>query len=144
MNLTLTNLHRRRIHRRKWRATVVKLGRVMGRHAARWPGPRLSDLSLVFVDDRRMAALNWRFLRRRGATDVMAFNYAAGDGEIIISLDATARQAKDYGQTFEQELTRYLVHGMLHLAGLDDGQPRSRHRMRIEEQWLLRKLKQPI
>ncbi len=87
-----------------------------------------------------MAELNWRHLRHRGPTDILTFDYGAGLAEILISLDTATRQARRHRQTLEDELTLYLVHGMLHLAGLKDKSVAQRRLMRREEQWLLRQL----
>lgn len=97
-------------------------------------------LDVVFLDDLRMAEVNWRHLRHRGPTDVLTFDYGYGSAEILISLDVAARQARHHRQTFRDELTLYLVHGMLHLAGFNDQTSKQRLRMREEERRLLREI----
>lgn len=87
-----------------------------------------------------MAEVNWRHLRHGGPTDVLTFDYGSGSAEILISLDVTVRQARDHRQTFREELTLYLVHGVLHLAGLDDRTPKQRRLMREEEKRFLQEL----
>jgi probable rRNA maturation factor len=119
------------------------LVRLLRCHPDRWPEFQVTNLEVVFVDDCRIAALNQEFLRHRGPTDVIAFNLESGTATVVISLDAAARQAKTYGQTFQQELTLYLVHGMLHLAGFEDATVRQRRRMQGEEQWILNQLRRP-
>jgi rRNA maturation RNase YbeY len=83
---------------------------------------------LVLTDDREIAELNYRFLKRKGPTNVLAFpmreNEAPGPetpmlGDIVISLDAVMRDAKTTGETFHETLDRVLVHGLLHLFGYD-------------------------
>lgn len=93
------------------------------------------------MDDRRMAGANWRFLRHRGPTDILTFPYGRGIGEILISLDTTHRQAVANAQTFDEELTLYLAHGMLHLAGVRDKSIAECRQMRREETWLIQQLK---
>ncbi|HAK94866.1 MAG TPA: rRNA maturation RNase YbeY [Planctomycetes bacterium] len=106
------------------------------RAAARAHGWR-GDISLAVVDDVAIAALNRRFLRARGPTDVLAFAY--GDdadgvaGEIIVSAETAARAARALGEPPERELLRYCIHGLLHLCGLDDAAPAARREMQAQE-----------
>ena len=142
MKLSLINLHpRRRIRLDRWRPTVSALIRLLRRHPERWPKFQVTNLEVVFLDDRKIAKVNRQFLRHCGPTDVITFNLGLGIATLLVSLDAARRQAKTYRQTVERELTLYLAHGMLHLAGLNDATPRQRHCMQLEEQWLLQKLK---
>jgi probable rRNA maturation factor len=76
----------------------------------------LSDVSVVLVSDRRIGELHRRFLGEAGATDVITFQH----GEIVISVETARRQAGAFGTTLEHELRLYIVHGFLHLRGLDD------------------------
>ncbi len=111
-------------------------------------GFRNSGLSLLLVSDRRMRALNQRYLKHDYATDVLAFPLdaaggagpAAMAGEIIISLETALRQAPLYGHTFRQEFYFYLCHGILHLAGWEDDTPLKRARMFRRQENLLKKL----
>jgi probable rRNA maturation factor len=85
-------------------------------------------LSLLLTDDQEIAELNYRFLKRQGPTNVLAFPMRENDvpepetpmlGDIVISLDAALRDAKTTGETFQETLDRLLVHGLLHLVGYD-------------------------
>ena len=93
------------------------------------------ELSLVFLTDTALAQLHADFLADPSPTDVITF---AGDaaqgtaGEICVSADAALRQAGTR-RDFSAELTLYLVHGWLHLAGFDDLQPAKKRRMRRAE-----------
>jgi probable rRNA maturation factor len=91
------------------------------------------EVSMVLVDDDRMAALNEQYRGIAGTTDVLAFPMisdvtGAGEtadmelllGDIVISVPQAIRQAKSYGNTLQQELIFLAVHGMLHLLGYDD------------------------
>ncbi len=95
---------------------------------------------MVWVDDRRIARINSKYLHHQGATDIITFNYGNGFAEIFVSLDTIKRQAPLYQQTFEQELTLCLVHGILHLVGLNDKTLCERQRMRKAELRLIQKL----
>lgn len=76
----------------------------------------LDLLEIAIVDDETSAATHEEFMDIEGATDVITFHH----GEIVISAEVAERQAKEYGDTFYHELFRYIIHGMLHLAGYDD------------------------
>jgi probable rRNA maturation factor len=73
-------------------------------------------INVVFVSDLRMAGIHRDFLSTEGPTDVITFQH----GEIIISVETAERQAEEFSTTFDRELRLYFVHGLLHLAGLDD------------------------
>jgi probable rRNA maturation factor len=69
-------------------------------------------------------------------TDVITFHH----GEIIISLDTAQRQAAENGEPYEREVTRYIVHGLLHLAGWDDREESGRREMHKVQETILRAL----
>ncbi|MFH0799775.1 MAG: rRNA maturation RNase YbeY [Pseudomonadota bacterium] len=83
-------------------------------------------VSIVFIDDRSIAALAGRFREEGRATDVLAFDYTPDaqkgslSGEIFISLDTALRQARERAMPVEKELILLSVHGLLHLSGLGD------------------------
>ncbi len=85
-----------------------------------------SRLSLTLVDDAGVAALNAKFLRCTGPTNILSF--PEGDperpqelGALFLSVETLAREAFLYGQDPREHLARLLAHGLLHLAGLDHG-----------------------
>ena len=84
-----------------------------------------------------MAALNERFHHTPGTTDVLSFDYGDGEGELIISVDQAQAQANRYHTTTARELALYVVHGILHLCGYNDGTPAERRQMRAAERRLL-------
>lgn len=107
--------------------------------------PTAGELSLVFLTDRELAALHADFLDDPSPTDVITFagDPAAGTaGEICVSVDTAAREARARRADFATELTLYLVHGWLHLLGHDDRQPGPKRRMRAAERRALRRLRQ--
>jgi probable rRNA maturation factor len=115
-------------------------------HAAIAPGrPPLppGELSLVFLTDRALAALHGKFLADPTTTDVITFE---GDptlgtaGEICVSADTAAAYARRHRRDFSTELTLYVVHGWLHLAGYDDLAPAKKRAMRRAEARALRVL----
>jgi probable rRNA maturation factor len=107
---------------------------------------RSGELGIVLTDDAEVRALNhrWRGLDR--ATDVLSFGYdEAGDGagsgpvrgDIVISLQRLEEQARRYRVSRGHELARLVVHGALHLAGLDHRRPGERSHMRAREEGVL-------
>jgi len=127
-------------------------------------GLRHTTLSLVFVTDRKMAEVNWTYLRRRGTTDVLTFPCkkmpkkrgqapkSKGKkvpvpffiGEVIISPMRAKMYAKKISVSLAHELARYVCHGVLHLTGERDQSARSRARMRRREDVLLRRYERLI
>ncbi len=100
------------------------------------------ELSLAFLTDRALAQLHAEFLDDPTTTDVITFegDAAAGlppgtgsAGEICVSADTAAAYAREHGRDFSSELTLYVVHGWLHLAGYDDLQPAKKREMRRAE-----------
>lgn len=101
-----------------------------------------AELSIQLVDDPEIAALNSRYRRRRGPTDVLSFSLLEGDradlrgallGDVVISLETAQRQARRGGRSLEHEVLRLLIHGALHLIGHDHVRAGERRRMRAEE-----------
>ena len=101
------------------------------------------ELSLVFLTDAALAQLHADYLDDPTTTDVITFE---GDpalgaaGEICLSVDTAAAYAQAHGSKFSDELTLYLVHGWLHLAGYDDLQPAKKRAMRRAETRAMRAL----
>lgn len=98
------------------------------------------ELSIVFVSDPVIGQIHNDFMDDPGPTDVITFpaNRAMGSaGEIIVSVDHARNRAKELGEPFSRELSLYLVHGWLHLAGYDDRNDTDRAAMRIAEQQAL-------
>ncbi|MCP4749025.1 MAG: rRNA maturation RNase YbeY [Desulfobacteraceae bacterium] len=87
-----------------------------------------AELSLVFVDDDRIAHLNETYLNHRGPTNVISFPMQEGDfsginphilGDVVISMDTCAREGKAAGLSTQLRLDQLIVHGILHLFGYD-------------------------
>ena len=104
------------------------------------------ELSLYLVSAKEITRLNETFLRHRGATDVITFDYAdpprsrALCGEIVVCLEEAVRQARRFRTTWRSELVRYVVHAVLHLRGYDDRRAKDRRHMKRAEDRLLRQL----
>ncbi|HTI69632.1 MAG TPA: rRNA maturation RNase YbeY [Candidatus Limnocylindria bacterium] len=104
-----------------------------------------AEVCFHLVSAREMARLNWQFLQHEGSTDVITFDQGSAPGrlrgEIFISVADAQAQAEEFGTTWQDELGRYMVHGLLHLAGYDDLQPSQRKIMKRLEERLMRQLR---
>ena len=81
-----------------------------------------SSVTVAFVSDKKIRELNHQFRRIDKATDVLSFPSDSGDGElgdIAISVETAARQAKVNGLTLDGEIAQLMLHGLLHLSGYD-------------------------
>ncbi len=95
------------------------------------------ELSVVFVTDAAIGQIHEDFMDDPSATDVITFPANAemeSAGEIIVSVDHARSRSEELGEPFSRELSLYLVHGWLHLAGYDDRNDTDRAAMRIAEQ----------
>jgi probable rRNA maturation factor len=132
--LAIANRHARlRVDRRGLTAAIG----VLDAHPEKFRGGcPPGELSLVFLTDAALAKLHGDFLADPSETDVITFEGepAAGlAGEICVSVDTAAAYARKRKDDFSAELTLYLVHGWLHLAGYDDLQPAKKRVMRRAE-----------
>ncbi len=106
--------------------------------------PQHFELCVHLVAAPEMARVNQTFLQHEGSTDVITFNHADPaqteliHGEMFICLDDAVAQARQFRTTWQAELVRYLIHGILHLHGFDDLKATARTKMKKEESRLLR------
>lgn len=106
------------------------------RQVAQNHGKRLGDVCYKFVDDEAILACNRQFLQHDYYTDIITFDYTVGDkiaGDIIISLDTVRSNAEQFDQPYERELHRVIIHGILHLCGINDKGPGEREVMEQHE-----------
>ena len=94
---------------------------------------KLNEVFIWLISDRRMALLHRKFLGQSGPTDVLTFQH----GEIFISVDTAQRHARALGNSLLLELKLYIVHGLLHLHGLDDQTPSEAHKMKAAQERIL-------
>jgi probable rRNA maturation factor len=110
-----------------------------------------AELSWLFVESRRMAYYNEKFLGHQGSTDVITFQYAQTAkknslcGDVLICMDETFAHARLFGTTPQSETLRYVIHSILHLQGFDDLTTADRKLMKKHENkwanWLERHVK---
>lgn len=132
--LAIANRHPRlTLDRRAIAAVIATLDAEADRFQGGCPP---GELSLVFLTDPALAKLHADFLSDPSTTDVITFEGDASlgsAGEICVSADTAATYARKHGRDFSAELTLYVIHGWLHLAGYDDLQPPKKRRMRAAE-----------
>ena len=116
-------------------------------------GVRNAMLSIAFVTDRQMTALNRHHMKKRGPTDVIAFGFVRPDesspviGDIYIAPGVARANALAHGAGVREELARLVVHGTLHVLGHEhpEGEDRLESAMwRRQERLLARALKVPV
>lgn len=98
------------------------------------------ELNIVFVSDRDIRKLNRRYLSHDANTDVISFRLDEAErieGEVYVSLDQAARQAKVYGVRVKDEIRRLVIHGILHLVGYRDDTMKKKEQMHsLEDKYL--------
>lgn len=107
------------------------VGKVAGAH-----GRILGPLVYIFCDDNKILEVNRQFLNHDYFTDIITFDYSRGkliSGDMFISLDTVASNAETVGATYGRELLRVIIHGVLHLCGINDKGPGEREIMEAEE-----------
>jgi probable rRNA maturation factor len=103
------------------------------------------DIAVHLVSSQRMAAINRKHLQHEGPTDVITFDYRPPHqdelhGELLICPAVALIQAREHRTSWESELARYIIHGILHLQGYDDHSPTTRRVMKREENRRLKAL----
>ena len=96
----------------------------------------IGAITIVFCDDNYLHKINLEFLDHDTYTDIITFDYSIGNeliSEIYISVDRVAENAKKYSQTFENEIHRVMIHGVLHLCGYNDKLAEEKQIMRDKE-----------
>ena len=94
------------------------------------------DINYIFCDDDYLLNLNEQYLDHDTLTDIISFDYSVGNelhGDIFISVERVRENAQDFNVTFEEELKRVLVHGVLHYCGYKDKSEEDEQLMRSKE-----------
>lgn len=104
------------------------------------------EISVFLVGEKRIAELNERYVHHTGPTDVITFDYTDDarpgwlGGDIIVCVPVALRQAAQFRDPWQKEILRYVIHGVLHLRGMDDHTEAGYRRMKREENRLLKRL----
>ena len=107
-------------------------------------GKRVGEVGYMFVDDEKILEVNREYLGHDYYTDIITFDYDEGDvinGDIVISLDTVRSNAEQLGKPYDEELHRVIIHGILHLCGINDKGKGEREKMEAAENRALQLLK---
>lgn len=97
----------------------------------------VGEMTYIFCNDEKILDVNRKFLNHDYYTDIITFDYSRGrmvSGDMFISLDTVASNAEMVGQKYERELLRVIIHGVLHLCGINDKGPGEREVMESFEE----------
>ena len=106
-------------------------------------GKRVGDIGYIFCNDEKILEVNRQYLQHDYYTDIITFDYSDDalltgrqdtiSGDLFISLDTVRTNAEQQGTTYDEELHRVIIHGILHLCGINDKGPGEREIMEAEE-----------
>ncbi|WP_195546553.1 rRNA maturation RNase YbeY [Bacteroides intestinalis] len=97
---------------------------------------RVGEIAYIFCSDEKILEVNRQYLQHDYYTDIITFDYCEGNrlsGDLFISLDTVRTNAEQFGSDYETELHRVIIHGILHLCGINDKGPREREIMEEAE-----------
>lgn len=111
-------------------AEGIKMPKIKKREVTAWIkavaasyGRKVGEIGYLFVDDEKILEVNNEYLGHNYYTDIITFDYDEGDvinGDMVISLDTVRTNAEQFGKEYDEELYRVIIHGILHLCGIDD------------------------
>lgn len=126
-----------------YEADGVKFPSIKKRETTNWIrqvaasyGKRIGNIAYLFVSDDKILEANNQFLGHDYYTDIITFDYCEGkviNGDLMISLDTVFTNADKFGRPYDEELHRVIIHGILHLCGINDKGPGEREKMEIAE-----------
>ncbi len=126
-----------------YEAEGVKFPNIKKRETTAWIrkvaesyGKRIGEIGYLFVDDEKILAVNNEYLGHDYYTDIITFDYCEGkilNGDLFISLDTVFTNADKFGRPYDEELHRVIIHGILHLCGINDKGPGERAIMEAAE-----------
>ena len=99
-------------------------------------GKKVGEIAYIFCSDDKILEVNRQYLQHDYYTDIITFDYCEGDtisGDLFISLDTVRTNAEQEGTTYGEELHRVIIHGILHLCGINDKGPGEREIMEAAE-----------
>ena len=106
------------------------------RRVASGYGKKCGDIAYIFCSDEKILEVNKAYLQHDYYTDVITFDYTEGDkigGDIFISVDTVRSNAEQFGTDYDEELHRIIIHGVLHLCGINAKGPGEREMMTRHE-----------
>jgi rRNA maturation RNase YbeY len=97
---------------------------------------KVGEVGYLFCDDEHILTVNREYLQHDYYTDIITFDYCEDDvlnGDLVISLDTVRSNAELFGKPYDEELHRVIIHGILHLCGINDKGPGERELMEAAE-----------
>jgi rRNA maturation RNase YbeY len=97
---------------------------------------RVGEITYIFCSDEEILRINRQYLNHDYYTDIITFDYTESDtvsGDLFISLDTVNSNAEKFGTDYREELSRVMIHGVLHLCGFKDKTPQEEQQMREKE-----------
>lgn len=107
-------------------------------------GKKVGEIAYIFCSDEKILEVNRTYLQHDYYTDIITFDYTEGNkiaGDLFISLDTVSTNAEQFNSAYNEELHRVIIHGILHLCGIDDKGPGEREKMEAAENKALQLLK---
>ena len=133
-----------------YQVSGVRMPNIRKRQTTQWIkavaasyGKRVGDIGYLFCSDEHILDVNREYLGHDYYTDIITFDYCEDDilsGDIVISLDTIRTNAELFHKTYEEELHRVIIHGILHLCGINDKGPGEREKMEAAEDQALQML----
>lgn len=108
---------------------------------------QVGDISYIFCSDEKILEVNNQYLQHDYYTDIITFDYSIGDtisGDLFISLDTIKSNSEMFNTSYTDELHRVIIHGILHLCGINDKAPGEQEQMTECENKALEQLKQMV
>ena len=99
-------------------------------------GKRVGEIAYIFCSDEKILEVNRQYLQHDYYTDIIPFDYTSGDkisGDLFISLDTVKTNSEAFNTPYNEELHRTIIHGILHLCGINDKGPGEREIMEANE-----------
>ena len=99
-------------------------------------GKKVGDVNYIFCNDERILEVNREYLQHDYYTDIITFDYTEDDtisGDLFISLDTVKTNSEQFATEYDEELHRTIIHGILHLCGINDKGPGEREIMEAAE-----------
>ena len=126
-----------------YEAEGVKFPHIKKRETSLWIrrvaesyGKKIGEIGYLFVNDDKILEVNTEYLGHDYYTDIITFDYTEKNtisGDIVISLDTVFTNADKFGRPYDEELHRVIIHGVLHLCGINDKGPGEREQMEAAE-----------
>lgn len=117
------------------------------RKVAEFHGRKIGEIAYIFCSDDKILEVNKQYLNHDYYTDIITFDYCEGDvisGDLFISLDTVKSNSEQFGTEYFDELSRIIIHGILHLCGQEDKEPAAKKEMTRQENEALNMLEKPL